>query len=78
MIFYKTFNEDLSDKVTTKQKLEVGVDPCCYLEEEHPMEEGVANTKPLRQKQAWYVQETSRTLMNGIEIYKVESSRRQI
>ena len=53
------FNEDLSDKVINKQKLQVGVKSHCYLEEEHPMEQGTANTKLLREKQAWYVQETS-------------------
>ena len=59
--FYKMFNEDLSDRVIDEQKLEVGVESHCYLEEEHPMEQGTANTKLLRDKQAWYVQETSRT-----------------
>lgn len=53
--FYKMFNEDLSDKVTTKQKLEVGVESHCCLEEKHPMEQRTANTKLLRKKQAWYV-----------------------
>lgn len=60
-VFYKMFSEDLSDRVIDKQKLEVRVESHCYLEEEHPMEQGTANTKLLRDKQAWYVQETSRT-----------------
>lgn len=61
--FYKVFKEDFSEKVTFEQKLEVtkGCEPCCYLEEEHSVTQGAVNTRALRQKQAWYVQETSRT-----------------